>query len=415
MKYYLGKQQTGFSLIEIMIALALSAGLLTGIVQVFTGSRTNYQLDNAVSETQESGNFALEQLADTLRYRGFQGCAGSHTNNKATLYKPISSDFIIRDLWKESLLGYEVNSSSNLSITPSLNDVLDTTGSTFRDKLVVGTAAILSNPTPAPNSDIVSIYHGSLAVASVNGNMANKTAPLSVDARTGNNTITNWTAGEPVIVGNCSTTALFTISAFTNSPATGAPTSYLLEHTKDDQPDPTKAKNTTDDLPIFALPTPSAPSAVRRAWVDVFYVADTGRRSTAQGRPSIFGLFLSRNGGSPVEVTSGIEYMGIQYGEVFDDGKKIQYLNAHEVTDFRSVQSVRIGVLAVSDEPVLKTPDIRTYSLPGLDIASTANPQNSGTGISTSITYDASDLRLRKTFVTTVYLKNAVDYTTSGS
>ncbi|AMK78282.1 MULTISPECIES: PilW family protein [Methylomonas] len=66
--------QRGMTLIEIMIALLIGAFLLTGIIQIFIGSRQSYRMQENMSRLQENGRFALEFLSHDIRMTGFWGC-----------------------------------------------------------------------------------------------------------------------------------------------------------------------------------------------------------------------------------------------------------------------------------------------------------------------------------------------------
>lgn len=69
----------GVSLIELMIALAISSFLLLGLIQVFSASRTAYQLSEGLARTQENSRFAMDFLQRDLRMAGHFGC----TNDQA--------------------------------------------------------------------------------------------------------------------------------------------------------------------------------------------------------------------------------------------------------------------------------------------------------------------------------------------
>ncbi|MEH6415413.1 PilW family protein [Pseudomonas sp. CGJS7] len=66
--------QNGLSLIELMIALAISVLLLLGLVQVFSASRASYMLAQGMARTQENGRFAMEFIQRDARMAGHFGC-----------------------------------------------------------------------------------------------------------------------------------------------------------------------------------------------------------------------------------------------------------------------------------------------------------------------------------------------------
>ena len=66
-------RQSGFSLIELMIALLLGIVLTGGIISVFLEGRRNFTQDERISRVQENGSFALRLLARELTMNGFMG------------------------------------------------------------------------------------------------------------------------------------------------------------------------------------------------------------------------------------------------------------------------------------------------------------------------------------------------------
>ncbi|MFR0691024.1 PilW family protein [Enterobacterales bacterium AE_CKDN230030158-1A_HGKHYDSX7] len=69
--------QRGLSLVELLIAMALSLLLMAGVIEVVLGSKRTYQSGLALAELQESGRFALDLLAQDLRLAGFVGACPS--------------------------------------------------------------------------------------------------------------------------------------------------------------------------------------------------------------------------------------------------------------------------------------------------------------------------------------------------
>lgn len=63
----------GFSLIELMISLALGLIIVGVIIGVFLGTSQTYRTQDAMSQIQESGRFAIELLSRDIRQIGFRG------------------------------------------------------------------------------------------------------------------------------------------------------------------------------------------------------------------------------------------------------------------------------------------------------------------------------------------------------
>lgn len=65
--------QAGLSLIELMIAMALSLLLMLGVLQIFLSSKQTYTTNSALSRVQESGRFAMDFIGYDLRNAGYRG------------------------------------------------------------------------------------------------------------------------------------------------------------------------------------------------------------------------------------------------------------------------------------------------------------------------------------------------------
>jgi type IV pilus assembly protein PilW len=68
------RANAGLSLIEVMVALAISAILLFGLSQIFVGSKNVYRLQEGMSRVQENARFVLQYLESNVRMAGYMGC-----------------------------------------------------------------------------------------------------------------------------------------------------------------------------------------------------------------------------------------------------------------------------------------------------------------------------------------------------
>ena len=68
-------RQTGFTLVEVLVAVTISMILLVGVIQIFATTKRTYRLDESLARLQENGRFATDILARDVRMAGFQGCA----------------------------------------------------------------------------------------------------------------------------------------------------------------------------------------------------------------------------------------------------------------------------------------------------------------------------------------------------
>jgi type IV pilus assembly protein PilW len=70
----------GFSLIELMLALALGVLVVVAIVQLFVSNSASYSLLMGQARLQENGRIALEMVGRSVRNAGFYGCAPERQN-----------------------------------------------------------------------------------------------------------------------------------------------------------------------------------------------------------------------------------------------------------------------------------------------------------------------------------------------
>ena len=66
--------QKGMTLVELLVAMAISVVLLGGLVEVYLGSKQSYNLAEESSRLQENGRFAIDILTREIRGSDFWGC-----------------------------------------------------------------------------------------------------------------------------------------------------------------------------------------------------------------------------------------------------------------------------------------------------------------------------------------------------
>jgi len=73
------QRQSGFNLVELMIAMALGLLVILGAGSVFLSSKQSYRTNSAVSQIQESARIAFELLARDLRQARLTGCGNQQS------------------------------------------------------------------------------------------------------------------------------------------------------------------------------------------------------------------------------------------------------------------------------------------------------------------------------------------------
>jgi type IV pilus assembly protein PilW len=67
-----GRLEQGFTLVELMVALAIGAFIILGATAVFLSTLRSYQVQNGSSEMSDSGRYALQYLARHVRMAGYR-------------------------------------------------------------------------------------------------------------------------------------------------------------------------------------------------------------------------------------------------------------------------------------------------------------------------------------------------------
>jgi len=303
------QSETGFSIIEIMIAMLIGIFLLGGLMQMFVSSKQTYKLQDTVSRLQENGRFAMDFLIRDIRGTGAWGCFSNSVN--------------ITNLLNDK---DEPFKSAYIGIQGENNHV--STGTT--DKVLAGT-------------DVISLRSTS-ALVDANGadimiNKIDNSASLHVSA---NDTVKEK---DILFVSDCADGNLFQATKvnpsgeeITHSPGKGAGLPTPGNATKD------FTKEYGNDARLYKA------SFVR-------YEIRTGE----SGQPS---LFKTENDGTAQEFIEGVENMQIEYGEDIDaDGTPNRYQTADKIGNWQQVVSVKISLLVRSlEDNLANAPIAYTYN-----------------------------------------------------
>ncbi len=68
-------RQTGFSLVEMMVAITIGLFILGGLAMLMANSRKNYEIQDYSARLQENARFASQFLSFDLRMAGYYGCS----------------------------------------------------------------------------------------------------------------------------------------------------------------------------------------------------------------------------------------------------------------------------------------------------------------------------------------------------
>ncbi|MDJ0878901.1 MAG: PilW family protein [Halieaceae bacterium] len=344
-------RQAGMTLVELMVAMALGAFLIAGVVNVFLANKDSSQIETSLARLQENGRIALDLLVADLRDVYYMGCSSFRRRppNIIANNPPINWSF---------LNGFEKPGAS-----------LQPTGGVVATNL---DAAIGNART---GSDVVYLSNGRRLLTATAADVfsASTTVPVTSNLEC-------IQASETLIIASCSAAVMFRV---TNNDANCDGTA----HTFDFDLTGNSVNSLGTDFP--------AGTELMQTFEKTWFVADTLRRRTPANIP-VTALFRRTNGVNE-EMVEGVEYMQLLYGVDMGLGQ-LRYVPANNGSlsfDNDEIIAVRVALLMQSYEPVLDAPDTRVYQV--------ADEQIGAAG--TTFTHNG-DLTMRRVFQTTVLLKN---------
>jgi len=356
----MNQKQTGYSLIELMIASVIGLVWLSGAVTIFTSNKASQALSTGMSQVQENGRVALDIISNGIRLAGYQGCTNGIQEPKvlAAVAPPIR-------LVSEALWGATYNGSGWSPTRPA-------------DLAQVGNM-------PLADTDIIYVKHGGGRATILNASMANSNVNPIVLVRNPD----QLDAGDLVMISDCTGSDIFratNVSTGTNNVSVGF---NAVDNTQ---------ANLSRAYAVTGNPT-FDPMRVMRFESNAYFVADSGRNdSSGTSISSLYVLDTTASPiGAPTELVEGVESLQVLYGERMANGS-LRYLSADNPhLNMAQVTSVQLGLLLRSIDSISSKNDTKTYLV--------ANQEIGPPGGATAISHGGGRY-LRAAFNTTVRLRN---------
>lgn len=290
----------GMTLVEMLVSVALAALLLGGAAMVTVNSKTVFRENAAYARVQDNSRFAIDLIAHDLRQAGFNGCVGGSTAP--------TNDLI-------ATAGYQYNFPVGLQgftpVSGAYSPALDSSISSL-------------SHAPSNGTDVLTVRLPSLGPVQLTGAMSTSTSTLPISPSSG------LLLGDTVLVGNCSASAIFEITA---DPSGGA-----VAHGA-------TGLNATGDLGIVY----STDAALFRMMTRTYYVSAS---AVHPGLKSLWSYSVSNaTAGAPQELVEGIDAIALLFGEDTNaDGIPDIYHTASAVVNWSNVIDVRVQLLVSSPE-----------------------------------------------------------------
>lgn len=374
--------QQGFSIVELLVAVAISIVLLMGMVQMLVNNQNTYRMQTGLALLQENGRFGMDFMATDIRLAGNQGCSplaliGGVTQPVAAL--PLVMDSLLSFTPDTIVDGYETAyQAADLDSLPAA------VASDWTPNLHASLVAL----NPVTGSDIVAVRYVDSAAVSVNTDTS-----ASADITLANN-INDIQVDDIVVISDCksfdSQSTLFRVSSV--AAGAGVPPDITISHGA--------SHNSSGNLKRDYLVQHSP--EVGHLRVNVYFIENTTRKNEAGINILALSRYTLLGGSSEATLTgtlvkeellTGVENLQIQYG--IDGGttsttstrtRVNRYATADEITDWSSVISVRISMLVNTVENMGLKPDSYTFE-------------------GTTYTPVAPDYLLRREFVSTASIR----------
>lgn len=336
------RRQRGITLVELMIALTLGSLLIFGVLSVFAASNRTYRSNEALARVQENGRFAIDLLVSELRQTGYTGSCtatvnnlldGTHADYRAERFdfdRPVRGWI---DAGGSSLTNYVANTDTLLVLHAASSTGLRASGNTAASASTI----TLTSPNDLSAGALLLVADGEGCDLFQNRSAQNAA-----------------TLDRSAVVG-------------TRGPGNKNPGGNNFSHDYT----PTMEIQTVRSAIYFVGIGAGGVPALRRARFDL-------------GTPAV-----------SEEVIEGIADMRICYGiDSNDDREADHYARASGVSDWDSVMSVRVSLIAIAPEGG-RVDQAQTVTIMDCD----------GT---TEIAVPIAERRLGSAFTATIALRNRV-------
>lgn len=323
--------QSGISLIEVMVALALGLIVSVGALSLMLGNRQSYRTTEALARVQEATRITFDLMSRDLRAAGINACSGG-VRVMNLLADPTTARWWTD--WSGGLRGFN-NSDASTAVA---------FGSAAQNRVA--------------NTDMIELMHASTSAFPVkvhNASAAEATlAGLTVPARSialekpggqGH----SFVAGDLLVVCDYEDTALFQVTGVDADANSVAHASRVDVTTI-----PGNCANTLGFRPLCTSTVTRAfqpGSQVMRFEPVAWFVGNNGRTGTESSPTSLYRIRVVNDGAGnagPVieEVVEGVRDMQLRY--MYD--REDAYRDAGAVADWRLVTGVEIELTIESPE-----------------------------------------------------------------
>jgi type IV pilus assembly protein PilW len=355
-----GARAAGFSLVELILAIALGLVVVTGIVQLFVGNSRTYNVLNGQARMQENARFALEFITQAARSAGYFGCGPERQN----IVKGLRGSWELLPEFDVTRMvqGYEGGASG---WSPAITTLPRTVGGTNTNVYVPGNG--INTNLIRPGTDVVAFR--SLQRPSQRLVAALQPSGNPVVTAPGGNP--GFGVGDIVMVANCEQGAVFRVTDMVVS-ADQATLLHATSGTGSLYENGSTVPSPTGSIPytLSLLGRAYGPDAIVGAIETTYFFIAPGAGLDDRGA-AVPALWQKVGRAAPVELVQGVEDLQLLYGvdTTLNDGivnanRYVTFNNLPNVNDPSSVVSVRVSLTVTSVDGVADGGDVlrRTFS-----------------------------------------------------
>lgn len=293
------KKNKGFTLIELMVAVAIGAFMLGVMAKVLIDMKKTSITQSNIQKIQNDSNYTIAKIERDIRNAGFRGCTSAYDASLSWVnyYNATTSNYLT------SMVALEGNSGSG-SFSPTL------------DSYVAGL-------NPNNNFDVLTVRESTKTSLVLNTAMVTKTDNLvpSTDPSA------VFSVGDLAIISSCSATTLFkvgTVSTALLKSDNGAGINYLFD----------------------------IGAQINNYQTITYFVQNDGSTNN----------LYRQNGTAKELIFTNIDKFKVYYGIDSDGDNNVDiYNSASSISNFNKVMSVKVGIVLKGDNKNTVTND-STYS-----------------------------------------------------
>lgn len=353
-------RRNGFTIVEMMVALAIGLVVTLAVSQVYLSNRETYGVREEFSRLQENARFAIDFIARDLRMAGYMGCNSKMPPAQVGNIVDVSSDVNQFDVNGLRGFRYACTTGCSGALTEWEPDLPT-------DWFAAGDVMV--------GSDVFIVKRASDFSTTLTGLTTPTNANLQI--KTTANLQLEIAADDVLMVADCKAADVFRATNVSN----GAGIT-------------TVAHSMTGNTQNFLLNRYGNEAELMKLVSRAYYIGKRGGNANDPANtnpPSLFRKEISQRVLPPpaLELVEGVERMVLRYGEDTNGDRVAErYQRPEAVTNFRNVVSARLALLMRTLAPADTVIDERTYTL--LDVAVPA----------------ANDRLRRRMFTSTIDVRN---------